>query len=357
MSLVFPELSGGSSSYQLEDGSKLVNESDGVVKITNDAGALGSLMIADAVASTSPITKAQLDAVIDGAPALLDTLNEIAAAINDDENYAATISSIQATAAQKVTDFLAAVGIAANATTMGTFTGSTLPLNTTLRAVLQAVGTAVDLRATLADPSFTGTVGLSHIRSQGAHLLFQTDTNEFKYKLNDVEAWQGTKTSAANTMRFVAFGNNTDGIHEFMGTLKNVGNVETDGNISVGGTVDGRNVANDGAKVDNLVARYKSLAFGDAGSATDFGDVIKAGANVFSVILNVSAAFDAGSTIKVGINGTDDYFGVFTAPQTSAISVYELPKAIRIASDVQPTFTVTGSPNVGAAELWVRPSA
>ena len=357
MSLVFPELSGGSASYQLEDGSKLVNESDGVVKITNDAGALGTFMIANGTASSHPVTIEQFNVLQANAPELLNVFDELAAAINDDENYAGTMSAIQATAAQKLTDFLAAVGIAANATTMGTFTGSTLPLNTTLRAVLQAVGTAVDLRATLADPSFTGTVGLSHIRSQGAHLLFQTDTNEFKYKLNDVEAWQGTKTSTANTMRFVAFGSNTDGIHEFMGTLKNLGNVETDGNISVGGTVDGRNVANDGAKVDNLVARYKSLAFGDAGSATDFGDVIKAGANVFSVILNVSAAFDAGSTIKVGINGTDDYFGVFTAPQTSAISVYELPKAIRIASDVQPTFTVTGSPTVGAAELWVRPSA
>ena len=34
-----------------------------------------------------------MDALVDGAPGLLDTLNEIAAAINDDENYATTMTT------------------------------------------------------------------------------------------------------------------------------------------------------------------------------------------------------------------------------------------------------------------------
>ena len=41
---------------------------------------------------------AEIDGLVDGAPALLDTLNEIAAAINDDENFATTMTTALATA-------------------------------------------------------------------------------------------------------------------------------------------------------------------------------------------------------------------------------------------------------------------
>ena len=39
-------------------------------------------------------SKAYVDAVVDGAPELLDTLNELAAALNDDENFATTITAL-----------------------------------------------------------------------------------------------------------------------------------------------------------------------------------------------------------------------------------------------------------------------
>lgn len=44
------------------------------------------------IASTA-FVKAALDALLDGAPAALNTLNEIAAAIADDQNYAATVTA------------------------------------------------------------------------------------------------------------------------------------------------------------------------------------------------------------------------------------------------------------------------
>ena len=57
---------------------------------------IGDVGVADGVASLDangkiPIT--QLGNLIDGAPAALDTLNELAAAINDDSSYAATITT------------------------------------------------------------------------------------------------------------------------------------------------------------------------------------------------------------------------------------------------------------------------
>lgn len=42
-------------------------------------------------------SKAYVDAVVDGAPALLDTLNELAAALNDDANFATTITTLIST--------------------------------------------------------------------------------------------------------------------------------------------------------------------------------------------------------------------------------------------------------------------
>lgn len=43
--------------------------------------------------ATETYVNEAVDALVDGAPGLLDTLNEIAAAINDDENYATTITT------------------------------------------------------------------------------------------------------------------------------------------------------------------------------------------------------------------------------------------------------------------------
>ena len=63
--------------------------------------------VADAISSISPsgeyateaYVMAKINEVIDGAPAALDTLNELAAAINDDANFAGTITNALGTKA------------------------------------------------------------------------------------------------------------------------------------------------------------------------------------------------------------------------------------------------------------------
>lgn len=57
-------------------------------------GGLGYLKSADLTGyATETYVNDAVDALVDGAPGLLDTLNEIAAAINDDENYATTMTT------------------------------------------------------------------------------------------------------------------------------------------------------------------------------------------------------------------------------------------------------------------------
>ena len=47
-------------------------------------------------------------------------------------------------------------GVAKDSTHLGTFTGSTISDNVTVKAAAQALETAVELRATIASPAFTG---------------------------------------------------------------------------------------------------------------------------------------------------------------------------------------------------------
>jgi hypothetical protein len=80
------------------------------------ASALASAITTEVSNRNTAISTA-VSAVVDGAPALLDTLNELAAAINDDANYTTTITTALATKAnssQVTTDIAAAVSTASS---------------------------------------------------------------------------------------------------------------------------------------------------------------------------------------------------------------------------------------------------
>jgi hypothetical protein len=81
---------------------------------------------------------AAVAAVIDTAPAALDTLNELAAAINDDASYAATITTALGNKQDKVTNV--------SDTEIGYLDG-----------VTSAIQTQIDAKAPLASPGLTGT--------------------------------------------------------------------------------------------------------------------------------------------------------------------------------------------------------
>jgi hypothetical protein len=101
------------------------------------------------VALTSDIT-----ALVDGAPGALDTLNELAAALGDDANYAVTIAnSINAISNGK----------------QNIVTGVTDTEVGYLDGVTSGIQAQIDTKAPIANPTFTGTVSLdSFISFEGA---------------------------------------------------------------------------------------------------------------------------------------------------------------------------------------------
>jgi len=80
--------------------------------------------------------------VLDLAPEDLNTLNELAAAINDDPNYFATVGAQVAELNADVVSVVTALGVAEDDTTMGTFTAGVLPDSSDLKTVLEAFALA-----------------------------------------------------------------------------------------------------------------------------------------------------------------------------------------------------------------------
>ena len=94
--------------------------------------------------ATESYVGTQISNLIDGAPGALDTLNEIAAAIADDASIATTLTAL-ATANEVHIDNLATLsGVAKDSVNLGTFTGSTVGDNLTIKAAVQALESAVE---------------------------------------------------------------------------------------------------------------------------------------------------------------------------------------------------------------------
>ena len=105
--------------------------------------ALETALEAEVTNRTSAITTAVND-LVDGAPGTLDTLNEIAAALNDDANAATTLTAL-ATANEVHIDNVATLsGVAKDSTDLGTFTGSTIADSKTIKEALQLLETAIE---------------------------------------------------------------------------------------------------------------------------------------------------------------------------------------------------------------------
>jgi len=88
--------------------------------------------------------------LVDGAPAVLDTLNELAAAINDDANFVTTITGLINDNETHIDNVVSLTGVSKDAANLGTFTGSTIADSSTVKAAIQALETAVETKATSA---------------------------------------------------------------------------------------------------------------------------------------------------------------------------------------------------------------
>ena len=99
--------------------------------------ALETAIEAESAARATAITD-----LVGGAPAALDTLNELAAALNDDASAASTLTGLINANETHIDNMATLTGVAKDATSLGTFSGSTIPDTRTVKSALQELETA-----------------------------------------------------------------------------------------------------------------------------------------------------------------------------------------------------------------------
>ena len=114
--------------------------------------------------------------LIDGAPDALNTLNELAAALNDDASAAASLTTLINANETHIDNMATLTGVAKDETGLSTFTGSTISDGSTIKEALQDLETAVEgaqAGSAVADrtKTETGSANASHF------LTFVADDN------------------------------------------------------------------------------------------------------------------------------------------------------------------------------------
>ena len=119
--------------------------------IDNNVSIKAAIQALETALETESTARASaISGLVDGAPGLLDTLNELAAAINDDENFVTTITNLIDANETHIDNVATLTGVAKDSANLGTFTGSTIADSSTLKAAIQALETAVETKATSA---------------------------------------------------------------------------------------------------------------------------------------------------------------------------------------------------------------
>ena len=166
--------------------------------------------------------------LVDGAPAVLDTLNELAAAINDDASFVTTITNLINDNETHIDNVATLTGVDKDSANLGTFTGGTITDSSTIKAALQLLETAVETKAatsvvTEIDGNVDNLIDLSGVAENATGLGTFTgstisDASTIKDALQDLEtAVEGaqagsavadrtkTETGDADTTHYVTF--------------------------------------------------------------------------------------------------------------------------------------------------------
>lgn len=160
---------------------------------------------------------AAINAIIDSAPAALNTLNELAAAINDDPSFFTTLASNLSAHEADTTNIHGIADTAALATktyadsavstAVAALTKSSVGLgnvdNTSdaNKPISSATQTALNLKAPLADPTFTGTVNAADLTLSGNLTVNGTTTtvNSTAVNVNNQVIFEGATADAYET--------------------------------------------------------------------------------------------------------------------------------------------------------------
>ena len=161
-----------------------------------------------ALETESTARASAISGLVDGAPGLLDTLNELAAAINDDENFVTTITNLIDANETHIDNVATLTGVAKDSANLGTFTGSTIADSSTVKAAIQALETSLELKATSAvvteiDGNVDDVISLTGVAENATGLGTFTgstisDASNIKDALQDLEtAVEGAQAGSA----------------------------------------------------------------------------------------------------------------------------------------------------------------
>ena len=112
---------------------------DNSVTIKAALQALETAIEAETAARGTAITN-----LVDGAPDALNTLNELAAALNDDASAAANLTGLINANETHVDNMATLTGVAKDSTSLGTFSGSTINDSRSIKSALQDMETAFE---------------------------------------------------------------------------------------------------------------------------------------------------------------------------------------------------------------------
>ena len=177
-----------------------------------------------ALESESTARASAISGLVDGAPGLLDTLNELAAAINDDENFVTTITNLIDANETHIDNVATLTGVAKDSANLGTFTGSTIADSSTVKAGIQALETALELKAassvvTEIDTNVDDLISLSGVAENASGLGTFTgstisDASNIKDALQDLEtAVEGAQAGSAVADRTKTITGDADTTH------------------------------------------------------------------------------------------------------------------------------------------------
>ena len=229
--------------------------------------------------ATTAFVSTAISNLINGAPAALDTLNELAAAMADDAAFSTTVTNNLATKLN-----LAGGQMTGNLTFSGSQTvdGRDLSVDGAKLDGIEAgakddqtaadiktlfnssglVNAQIDASAAIAgtkiSPDFgsqnvvtTGTLGSGDITiSSTAPKLFLTDTNsDSDFRIANANGVFEIRDQTNSASRLFIY---SDGLTRILGNLDVDAGIDVTGNITATGTVDGRDVATDGTKLDGI---------------------------------------------------------------------------------------------------------
>ena len=110
--------------------------------------------------ATETYVDSAISDLVDGAPTALDTLNELAAALNDDASAAASLTALINANETHIDNLATLSGVAKDEVDLGTFSGTTIADDQTIKAALQTLETAVESKGSATSlTSLTTAVG------------------------------------------------------------------------------------------------------------------------------------------------------------------------------------------------------